>query len=153
MEVLPKCFWLLSLILPAAAQTSNWGTVQALPRGSDVQVRLMSGESARGPLESASDGAVSLNLKNGQRMFAREEIARLSVKKPGHRKRNALIGLAAGTGGGLVAGAAIDSDAHACIFFPCDAGKLIFTPVGAVVGVAAGALVPTGGWRTVYATR
>jgi hypothetical protein len=152
MKVLQKSFWILSLILPAAAQNGAWESVQALTPGTDVQVRLTSGESARGPLGLVSDRSVALTLKNGQRMFARQEIARLSVKMPGHRKRNALIGLAVGTGGGIAAGAAMDAGEHPCIV-ACDLGKVVFTPMGAIVGVIVGALLPTGRWSTIYETR
>jgi hypothetical protein len=34
-----------------------------------------------------------------------------------------------------------------------DAGKLIFTPMGAIAGVMIGAALPTGGWAIVYEIR
>jgi hypothetical protein len=153
---LQKCFWLLSFVLPAAAQTGNWGTLQSLPAGTNVQVRLTASEAVRGQLESVSDDALVLNLKGGPRMFARQQIALLSVKKSSNRQRNALVGLALGTGGGLAVGAAVDAASGPCTYacvLGSDAGKLIFTPLGAIVGVIAGALLPTGGWRTVYEIR
>ena len=95
MKHLHVCLWFLFLflVLPAAAQTGEWVTVQALPalltEDRSVQVELTTGESIRGRLESVSADALALNVKNGQRMYARQQIARVSVKKPGHRLRNA----------------------------------------------------------------
>src|ERR1035438_3459643 len=126
MRVLQKSLGVLFFILPVAAQTGNWGNIEALSAGTNVEIRLTGGESAQGRLESVSDSAVVVNQKNSQRMFARQGIAQLSVKKEGHRGRNAAIGLAVGAGGGLAAGAAVDSAAGPCKYacvLGSDAGK------------------------------
>lgn len=74
---------------------------------------------------------------------------RVSLKKNGHRMRNALIGLGVGAGVGVGVGAAADTNCTG-LCFGGNFGKAIFTPLGAVAGVLVGALIPTGGWREIY---
>jgi hypothetical protein len=145
----------LSVVSPAAAQTDSWETIQALPRGTNVQLLLTAGESLRGQLESVSEEAAVLTLKRGQRMLERQHIARISVKKPSHRGRNALIGAAIGGGTGLGVGASVAAAQGAS---PTDSWRgwnllNILGPAGAILGLAVGAVIPTGGWRVVYGLR
>lgn len=73
----------------------------------------------------------------------------VALKKPGHRGRNTLIGLAIGAGAGPTLGAGVDSKAGPGNWFP-DAGKAVLSPLGALVGTVIGVALPTGGWRDVY---
>jgi hypothetical protein len=138
------------LILPAAAQTANWESVQALPPGIVSRVRLTGDELVQGQLGSVSDDRVVLYLKDAQRMLSRREIAQLSVKKKGHRARNALLGFGIGALGGLAVGAAADARRGHPGFV---SDKALCTPLGAIGGAIVGAVLPTGGWRTVYERR
>lgn len=61
-----------------------------------MRIRLTTGESVQGELASVSETTAVLNVKHGQQMFERQELAELSVRKQGHRGRNTVIGLAAG---------------------------------------------------------
>ncbi len=74
----------------------------------------------------------------------------LSVKKPGHRKRNAPIGLAVGAGAGLGIGLAARCTGTCLQIVPNGAVVAAATAGGAVVGLAVGALLPTGEWREIY---
>ncbi len=51
---------------------------------------------------------------------------------------------------GLGIGAGTDSSCKSFCFLDGNAGKVIFTPLGALVGVAVGVAIPTGGWREIY---
>ena len=81
-------------------------------------------------------------------MLARTAIRRIELKRPGHRGRNTLLGLGVGAGVGLAAGAA--HDAAVADNYIRDAGKVVFTPIGLVLGTVIGVAWPTGGWRSVY---
>ncbi len=59
-----------------------------------------------------------------------------------------MIGLGAGAAGGLALGAAADS--NSTITWAPNLGKLIFAPLGAIMGVVIGVAVPSGGWHGVY---
>jgi hypothetical protein len=134
----------------AAAQTTaaTWNSVQALPAGSEVRVAA-GGRALRGKIEAVTDDSITLTSGKGQEMFTQQEVSRVSVKKPGHRRRNTLIGLGIGAGAGLGIGLAASS----CTGLGCIGSRAV--EIGAPlalggVGTAIGALIPTGGWREVY---
>ena len=141
----------LALIMAtAAAQTTaaTWNSVKALPAGSEI--RIATGpRTVRGKIDRITDDALTVTSAKGQEMFTQQEVSRVWVKKPGHRKRNALIGLGVGAGVGLAFGIA----ALSCKGFGCIGASAV--EIGAplafgVVGTAVGAVIPTGGWREVY---
>ena len=136
-----------ALTLPLSAQDADWDSVQRLAPGTEVRVHLTARTSAQGQLQSATDSSLVLDLKNGQQMFSRQEIVKVSVKKKGHRGRNALIGLGVGTGVAVWV-------AKSCDGGPCEgpaAGAAALTAL--LLGPAIGAALPTGGWRDVYRAR
>lgn len=96
-----------------------------------------------------------MKTTKGERTLSRQDIKRVQLKRPGHRGRHALIGLAVGAGGGLVAVAALHN-AKACNTGFCvgpDVAhdvKLAVVPVGAVIGAMVGAALPSGGWTDIY---
>src|SRR5579862_3247054 len=147
-------FALLLLIPPMSAQpSSDWaslGRTPALSAGTEIQVKTTDDKRYRGKFQSASDDGLVLTTSSGEERLARSAIARVSVGRPGHRARNALIGLGAGAAGGLAIGAAADASCKSFCFVGNNLGKVIFTPMGALVGVLIGALLPTGGWHEVY---
>ena len=141
---------LLLVAATVAAQTnaSNWNTVTALSMGTDVRVSTGS-RTVSGKIESVTDETIVVNSAKVQETFMRQKVMRVSLKKNGHRARNALIGLGVGAGVGLGVGAAADANCTG-FCFGGNFGKAIFTPLGAVAGVLVGALIPTGGWREIY---
>jgi hypothetical protein len=139
----------LLFILPAAAQTGNWQAVEALPEGTAVQVQVPAG-STHGQLGVVSETDLTLNLKGGQRMFAREDIRQVSVRKPGHRGRNALIGLAIGAGAGTALALAAASGGGG-LFKAHAIPPVVGGP--AALGTMIGAALPSGGWTAVYKAR
>ncbi len=140
---------LMAAVVAAQTNTSNWNAVKALPP--DTSVRITGGSRVvNGKIVRITDDMVVVASGSGQEMFTLQEVSRVWVKKPGHRKRNALIGLAAGAGGGLVIGLAAR---HGPGGFGPNLDDLVTvgtTVAGALVGTIVGVLIPTGGWREVY---
>jgi len=142
---------LLLMTGTVAAQTSvsNWNTVKALTAGTDVRV-LNGSRTVSGKIEGVTDAAIVVTSGKGQESFKQQDVTRVSVKKDGHRRRNALIGLGVGAGAGLGVGAAADASCKSFCFLGGNFGKAVFTPMGAIAGILIGALLPSGGWREVY---
>jgi hypothetical protein len=141
---------LLLLAATVAAQTnsSNWNSVKALSAGTDVRITHAS-RTVSGKIVSATDETMVLNSGKGDETFQQQDVRRVSLKKKGHRTRNALIGLGVGAGVGFGLGAAADANCSS-FCFGGNLGKAIFTPLGAIAGVLVGVLLPSGGWREIY---
>ena len=139
------------LAATTAAQTSaaNWNSVKTLTAG--TQVRVTAGARAvHGQIDRITDDALVETSGKGQETFERQQVSVVSVRKPSHRKRNALIGLGAGTGIGLGVGIAARSRPGQLEIIPNGAVTAAFTVAGAIGGTIVGAVIPTGGWREVY---
>jgi hypothetical protein len=140
-----------AVAVSATAQQSKpiaqWTNLNRLEKGSEIRVVLAGGRTVRGFLQSVSPDSLAINATTSQEALSRPDIKVVSLKRPGHRGRNTLIGLAIGAGAGLGTGAAIDHGDHG--WFP-NLGKAVFTPIGAIIGTVVGVAIPTGGWRVVY---
>jgi hypothetical protein len=139
--------------VPVGAQEpkpiANWTNLNTLAAGSEVRVRVASGKDVRGFIQRVTPDSLLLNATTGQETLARADVRRVSLKKPGHRGRNTLIGLGIGAGAGLAAGAGIDAQSNSSDWFPY-AGKAVFGPLGAILGTVIGVAWPTGGWHDIY---
>ena len=134
-----------------AAQNTAWGTLKQVTPGQQVQVVLSDKKSHKGEFQSVSDEAIIIHAKSGDQTLSRQNIQRVSSRRPGHRGRHALIGAAIGAGAGLGTGAAIDNDCSPqSIVCTGNKGKAILTPVFGLIGAGIGALLPSGGWQEVY---
>ena len=134
-----------------AQPAPDWIVVKALAPGSEVRVETPAGK-LTGLVQAVSDGGITLLSGKGAQTAMRSDVTRVAVKKPSHRKRNALIGLAAGAAFGLV-GESVATCNPADYSRSCPsqaaldtAGALVFGGMGAAVG----AVIPTGGWREIY---
>jgi hypothetical protein len=134
-----------------AKPIANWANLDQLVPGSEIRVTLATGRTLRGFVQRVTPESLAINAATSQETLSRQDIRRVELKKPGHRGRNTLIGLAIGTGAGLAAGAGVDANGGPGIIFP-DIGKAVLSPVGALVGTVIGVALPTGGWRDVYRT-
>lgn len=148
-------FWIAALAACAFAQTpppgGNWENISRLSPGAEIRVILADGRSVRGFLQSTAADLLAINATTSQEMLVRQNVKRVQLKRPGHRGRNTLIGLGLGAAGGLVAGAGIDHSAKDS-WFP-NAGKVVLTPIGMIIGTVVGVALPTGGWHDVYRAR
>lgn len=152
--VLPLLYVLSGFLLPA--QTSgNWDAVRQFAAGQAIRVSMAGGRSAQGTFMSATDSELLVSTAKAQETVARADVTRVATKGKNHRVRNAAIGLAVGAGAGLGVGAIADhassckSTGTLCLNFP-NLGKEVLTPVGAIVGLIVGAVIPSGNWHDVY---
>ena len=140
---------LLAFVATTVAAQTNWDAVKALATG--TQVRISAGSrTVSGKIERITDDALVVDSGKGQETFDRQQVAAVSVKKPGHRMRNALIGLAAGTGVGLGIGIAARAKPGQLTVIPNAAIVAGFTAAGAIAGTVVGVVIPTSGWRAIY---
>jgi hypothetical protein len=113
------------------ADTSGWADLKQLSQGYETKVVLTDGTSYRGNLRSVSDDELVIFSGDSGQTFARNRVQRVSIRRPGHRGRNALIGLAIGAGAGLGIGAAMDASCESFCFIPAKAGApVLFGPIG-----------------------
>lgn len=143
-----------ALAASAAAQQSaplgEWAILSQLAPGSEIRVKLATGADVRGFVQRVTLDSLEINSTTGQETLSRQQIRRVSMKRPGHRGRNTLIGLGIGAGAGLAVGAGLDAQAgKEWNLFP-NAGKAVCTPLGALVGAVVGVALPSGGWRDLY---
>jgi hypothetical protein len=141
----------LLLSLPASAQTfsSNWDSVRAIAKNTEVRILADNGPRIHGSLEGTTDIAVIMST--GANTIGRPQIASVSVRKNGHRVRNSLIGVGVGLVAGIGIGVATASSCQGEICGIAAAGRIGLTgALGMVAGGVAGVAWPTGGWREVY---
>ena len=153
---------LLSLdVSQASARTSasalqtrkaNWDNLKGLAPGEEVKIAVKQGKSETGTLRGVTEDGIVLRLGTENRSFDRQSISAVFAKHEGHRARHALIGVLAGAGAGLAIGAVSDARDRNNWLLP-NLGKTLLPPMGAVVGVAFGALLPSGNWRQIYAAQ
>jgi hypothetical protein len=117
--------------------------------GAEIRVTLANGKTLLGFIQRVTPESLAINATTSQETLSRQDIRRVALKRPGHRGRNTLIGLAIGTGAGLAAGAGVDSQRSPGDWLP-NFGKAVFSPLGALIGTVVGVALPTGRWREVY---
>ena len=147
---------LLAAVLAATAAAqqakpiANWVNLNQLVAGSEIRVTLATEKTMRGFVQRVTAESLAINATTSQETLSRQDIRRVALKRPGHRGRNTLIGLAIGTGAGLAVGAGVDSQSRGQYDLFPNSGKAVLSPLGALVGTVIGVALPTGGWREVY---
>jgi hypothetical protein len=139
---------ILSLMATGQILTSSWDSVKTIAPGTEVRVTAGNSKSVHGKLGSVTDNDLVVNPGAGPQSFARPEIRGVSVKKKGHRLRNTLIGMGAGTAAGLAIGGA---ETSGCKGLLCGLAIPVYGAIGFIAGTVTGLVLPTGGWRQVYA--
>jgi hypothetical protein len=140
-----------SALAQQRASTDKWANLARLAPDTEIRVALSGGRTVGGNLLNATPDSLAIRTAAGQETLVRTEIKRVQKKGQGRRGRHTLIGLAIGAGAGLAIGAAVDhrDSGESFNFFP-NAGKVVFTPLGAIIGAIVGVAIPTGGWREIY---
>ena len=143
-----------TLAATAAAQPAkpiaNWANLNQLVTGAEIRVTLANGKTLRGFVQRVTPESLAINATTSQETLSRQDIRRVALKRPGHRGRNTLIGLAIGTGAGLAVGVGVDSQSRGQYDLFPNSGKAVLSPLGALAGTVIGVALPTGGWREVY---
>jgi hypothetical protein len=130
---------------------ASLGRAPAISTGTEIQVRTTGDKRYRGQFIAAVEDALIMHTASGEQRLARATVSRVSVKKPGHRLRNTLIGLGIGAAGGLTLGAVADARCTGnCVEGNRPLGKEFGTALGALIGTIIGVALPTGGWSEVY---
>lgn len=135
---------------------ANWVNLKELAPGDRIRIVLNDAKSYPGQFQSVSGEAIVVRLATGEQAFPRETVLRVSTKGQSHRGRNALIGLAAGTGAGVIVGVASPELGQGkCAQGSCVNAESVSIGgiVGALLGAGIGAALPTGGWHDVYRAR
>jgi len=132
-----------------SAQTADWNTVKALTTGTPVRITL-GPRTVRGEIIRATDDVLVIASNKGQEMFDRPQVSTVSLRKPSHRGRNTMIGLAVGAGGGLGIGLAARAKPGQWELISNEAVVAGFAAAGAIVGTLVGVILPSGGWRVIY---
>ena len=104
----------------------------------------------RGIVDRITDGGLTVTSGKGSEMFTQQVVSRVAIRKPGHRKRNALIGLGIGAGAGLGVGLAARNGPGGVGPNLDGAVTAGMTVAGAFAGTIVGVLIPTGVWREIY---
>lgn len=140
------------LFIPSlvAAQNSAWDSLKQLARGDRIRVVQKDSKSFTGEFQSCTDEAIILHAKSADQTILRQNLQSVSIRRAGHRGRNALIGGAIGAGVGIGAGVAIDRCSPNDIICTGNKGKAILTPVFGLLGALVGAVIPAGSWQQIY---
>jgi|ERR1035438_6554749 hypothetical protein len=140
-----------SALAQQRASADKWANLARLAPDTEIRVALSGGRTVGGNLQNATSDSLAIRTAAGQATLMRTEIKRVQTKGEGRRGRHTLIGLAIGAGAGLAIGAVVDQrDSGKAFNFLPSAGKILFTPLGAIIGAIVGVAIPTGGWREIY---
>jgi len=127
-----------TLTVTAQQQMNNWSRVTALASGARLSVKLKTGKTLKGTLNSASDTGLSLQVKNSAVDVKREDVATVhEVVKKSSAMKATLIGTGVGAGVGAAAGGIADANDDSG-FEKIDH---VATAALAIAGAGAGALV------------
>jgi hypothetical protein len=150
----PVCFAVAFSGLMWGQPAHDWaslGHTPAISAGAEIEARTTGNKRYRGQFKAADEDALVMIIANDEQRLPRATVSRVSVKKPGHRLRNVLIGLGIGAAAGLSLGAIADARCTGkCVEGTMPLGKEVGTPLGLLIGAIIGVALPTGGWREVY---
>jgi len=131
-------------------QTNNWSRVAALAAGARLSVKLKTGKTVNGTVNSVSDSALSLNVKSSTREIKREEVATIyEIVKKGSATKSTLIGTGIGAGVGAAAGGIADASDDSGFEKIDHVATAALAIVGAGSGALVGYLVGRGGSKKV----
>lgn len=132
----------------AQAPPESWESLRQLRPGEDIEVVDLRMKSHRGRFADYTPDSIALRSQGRDLRVARTEVASVKRRSQPHRRRNTLLGLTIGAASGLAVGAIRGKTYHE----QGETGVFIsvWTPIGAGIGGAVGAALPSGGEVTVY---
>lgn len=133
--ILLSSLLLSTVTISAQTPTNDWSRLNAVPTGSRLSVKLKSGKTVDGTLNSVSDTTLSLMVKNAAQDLRREEVASVHQVTKRSAAKATLIGAGVGAGAGAALGAVGDASNEDS--FVADG---ILTGGLAIVGAGIGAL-------------
>jgi len=142
-------------------RSSHWDHLKSLTPGEEIHVVTKNFQRYQGEFRSLSDDGMTLRQAAGEQTLERTDVLRVFAKGKSHRARNATIGAVIGAGAGLGIGLipyhvqrnCTLGPAFHCGYPPNPHLLEALTPLGALAGAVIGAVLPTGGWHTVYRAR
>jgi len=142
-------FLICIMTIPSASRAqskqASWQNLNAIQAGREIQIVEMNLTKDSGELVSVSDTAISLQASSGPETIQRQDVRSVTLLKHADRLRNTLIGAAVGLGAGAGIGAATYRKCapNPQVSFSCfgDFGRGPQTAVGAVIGLAGGAII------------
>ncbi len=135
------CVFGISCASSAKTDSSSWSNLDMLQSGQNIQVVDIHSKKHFGTFLHVSDAGISYQESAGERTIPKQDVRRVKLMANNHRLRNTLIGGAVGAGAGAGIGAAAF---HSCAGeSTCiqPVGRGATSGIGAVAGLAAGAVV------------
>ena len=134
--ILLSSLLLSTVTVRAQSATNDWSRLNSVVPGSKLSVKLKSGKTVDGTLNSVSDTTLSLTVKNAARDLRREDVASVHQVAKKSAAKSTLIGAGVGAGAGAILGA-IGDTADENNWFDTDG---LLTAAGAILGAGIGAL-------------
>jgi len=134
--ILLSSLLLSTVTVSAQTGTNDWSRLNAVPAGSELSVKLKSGNTIKGTLSRVSDTTLSLTVKHAAQDLRREDVASVHQVTKKSAGKETLIGAGVGAGAGAVLGA-IGDTADENNFFDTDG---LLTAAGAILGAGIGAV-------------
>ena len=138
----------LSCLGSAQLPEESWDNLRQLRPGERIEVVDAKMKSNTGDFATYTEQEMSLRQDGREMTIPRAEVASVKRRGESHRRRNVLLGAAIGAAGGLAVGAIRGRTYHevgeTTVFMA------VWTPIGAGIGAAAGAVLPARSEVTVY---
>ena len=134
---------MLSVPLQAQTATNDWSRISSVASGSKLKVKLKSGKTVEGSLNSVSESSISLANKNTTQDIKRDDVRTVHHVVKKSARTPTLIGMAVGAGAGAALGVIGSNDSgFDKVNHAVTAG---LTVVGAFVGAATGYFIGRSG--------
>jgi len=125
----------------AQSDQASWANLSALQPGQKIQIVDMNSKKHSGTFVNVSDSVISYQDAVGEQTIQRPEIRSVKLMANKHRLRNVVILGAVGAGVGAGIGTAAFHSCSAQSFCIQPLGRGAIAGIGAVVGLAGGAVV------------
>ena len=88
------------------AQSSNWGNVQAVPRGTEVFIDRKNDDRVIGSIDAVTEDTIAITSDGGSFIIGKENVTKIFHAIPRDKKkalnRGALLGMLGGLGAGVL---------------------------------------------------